>query len=231
MAEAPIYVDGLDRSLPAFPRHPAPLTAATRSSMISSWPVQNLAASTLTIATFYRWRNRLKNSTDIAVDGAGLIYLTGSDLVQWTSPLHLVPSIRTHKPRSILGCLCCQVERRPVLSLCLRHLPGRRLLRMARVRCRCDSTGAVYITGYTRSDDFPITPNAFDRSHNGNDDTFVVQSLNVRVATTLSYTTFLGGSGYEFGNASHRLARHVPISVTGITRSTDFPTTAQCHRS
>ncbi len=38
-----------------------------------------------------------------------------------------------------------------------------------------DGAGSAYVTGWTGSSDFPTTPGAFDRSHNGYDDAFVAK--------------------------------------------------------
>jgi hypothetical protein len=55
-----------------------------------------------------------------------------------------------------------------------------------------DGAGSAYVTGYTQSSDFPTTAGAFDTSHNGNYDAFVVK-LNAG-GTGLAYATFLGGA-------------------------------------
>jgi Beta-propeller repeat len=86
-----------------------------------------------------------------------------------------------------------------------------------------DSAGAAHATGDAFSADFPTTAGAFDTSFNGDFDAFVAK-LDPS-GSGLTYSTFLGGSSGEFGEgiavdsagASH---------VTGITGSTDFPTTA-----
>jgi hypothetical protein len=63
--------------------------------------------------------------------------------------------------------------------------------------------GDSYITGYTYSDDFPTTPNAFQASRGGNNpfysDAFVTK-LNPH-GSGLSYSTYLGGSGMDRGNS------------------------------
>jgi hypothetical protein len=84
-----------------------------------------------------------------------------------------------------------------------------------------DATGSAYVTGCTFSEDFPTTPGAFDTSSIG-DDAFVVK-LNP-AGSALAYATFLGGGGGETGSG---IAVNAAGSayVTGITYSTDFPTT------
>jgi hypothetical protein len=63
--------------------------------------------------------------------------------------------------------------------------------------------GDSYITGYTYSDDFPTTPNAFQASRGDNNpfysDAFVTK-MNPH-GSGLSYSTYLGGSGIDRGNS------------------------------
>jgi hypothetical protein len=85
-----------------------------------------------------------------------------------------------------------------------------------------DGAGSACVTGWTGSSDFPTTVGAFDTSHNGYIDAFVVK-LNAD-GTGLAYATFLGGSDQD---ASYGIALDGPGSayVTGDTGSSDFPTT------
>ena len=85
-----------------------------------------------------------------------------------------------------------------------------------------DGAGNAYVTGYTSSTNFPTTAGAFRTSFSGNIDAFVTK-VNAN-GSTLAYSTYLGGSGYErapgiavdaAGNAY----------VTGFTDSANFPTT------
>jgi hypothetical protein len=85
-----------------------------------------------------------------------------------------------------------------------------------------DEAGAAYVTGWTRSSDFPTTSGAFDTTFNGNSDAFVAK-VNP-AATGLAYASFLGGSDSERG---HGIAVNEAgaVYVTGDTYSSDFPTT------
>jgi|GEM_PF-2677684 len=84
-----------------------------------------------------------------------------------------------------------------------------------------DSSGAAYVTGSTESSDFPTTPGAYDRTHNGSSDAFVVK-LNPS-GSALTYATFLGGNngdmGYDIAVDSSGAAY-----IVGATWSSDFPT-------
>src|SRR6266404_5101104 len=91
-----------------------------------------------------------------------------------------------------------------------------------------DSAGNAYVTGYTTSTDFPITPGAFQTVCNGGSgcsqygDAFVAK-INA-AGSALVYSTYLGGNSYD---TSSRVAVDSSGNayVTGQTSSTDFPTT------
>jgi endonuclease/exonuclease/phosphatase family metal-dependent hydrolase len=85
-----------------------------------------------------------------------------------------------------------------------------------------DSTGSIYVLGYTDSMDFP-TKNPIQGSKAGNFDAFIAK-INAS-GTALVYSTYLGGSREE-GRCSNGIAvdSEGVVYVTGYTTSTDFPT-------
>jgi Beta-propeller repeat len=88
--------------------------------------------------------------------------------------------------------------------------------------------GSAYITGLTTSIDFPTTPGAFDTTHNGGYDAFVVK-LNA-AGSALVYSTYLGGGDDEnyHGGVSYggiAIDENDQAYVTGLTKSKDFPVT------
>jgi hypothetical protein len=85
-----------------------------------------------------------------------------------------------------------------------------------------DDTHNAYITGFTDSDDFPITPDAYDTNFNNINDVFITK-LN-STGTELLYSTFLGGGDLDrsYGIA---IDKNDNVYVTGETVSNDFPTT------
>lgn len=88
-----------------------------------------------------------------------------------------------------------------------------------------DDSDNVIITGLTRSPDFPVTAGAYDTTFNkGSEwqDAFV--SKLSADGSTLLFSTFLGGSDIELGNAV-ALDDSGAVVVTGTTYSNDFPTT------
>jgi hypothetical protein len=81
--------------------------------------------------------------------------------------------------------------------------------------------GSVFVTGYTTSaNDFPITAGAYDVTHNGLSDAFVVK-LNGALLVQ-SYGTYVGGFANDNGYAIAVNAFGGAL-VTGSTTSTDFP--------
>ena len=89
-----------------------------------------------------------------------------------------------------------------------------------------DEAGNAYVTGTTKSSDFPATPGAFDVSYDpgafGQDDAFVAK-LNAD-GDRLAYATFLGGSNYDYGFGI-TVDDTGSAYVTGSTGSDNFPTT------
>ena len=84
-----------------------------------------------------------------------------------------------------------------------------------------DSQGSAYVTGVTSSADFPLL-NAVQTSRLGSTDAFVAK---VTASGTLVYSTYLGGSGVEVGNAIAVDASGSAYAV-GYTYSTDLAVTA-----
>jgi hypothetical protein len=91
-----------------------------------------------------------------------------------------------------------------------------------------DAGGNAYVTGSAGGSDFPTTVGAFDRTFGGGCDSLscadaFVAKLNPS-GTGLVYATFLGGSGYDKGNAI-AVDGSGHAYIVGETYSSDFPTT------
>jgi uncharacterized protein (TIGR03437 family) len=84
-----------------------------------------------------------------------------------------------------------------------------------------DSAGQAYVIGTTLSSDFP-TASAFQTASGGGQDAFVAKLS--ATGNVLMYSSYLGGSGTESGNAIAVDASQQAY-VTGVTDSTSFPTT------
>ena len=86
-----------------------------------------------------------------------------------------------------------------------------------------DAAGSVYVSGGTRSGNFPVTQGAFQTALRGASDSFVLK-LNP-TGDQLVYSTYLGGTraeGFEGGGIALDAAGQA--YVTGVTDSLDFPT-------
>src|SRR6185436_17709343 len=86
-----------------------------------------------------------------------------------------------------------------------------------------DALGNAFVVGGTLSSDFPITPGAFRTLHAGFSEGFVAK-LDPR-ASTLVYSTFLGGSGVD-ATSGVAIDPAGTVVVVGGTDSRDFPVTA-----
>jgi hypothetical protein len=85
-----------------------------------------------------------------------------------------------------------------------------------------DSTGNAYVTGSTRSIDFPVTPGAYQGHFGGGvEDAFMAK---LSPAGVLVYSTYVGGSDSERGQGI-AVDSAGNAYVGGITASFDFPTT------
>ena len=86
-----------------------------------------------------------------------------------------------------------------------------------------DSSGNAYVTGSTRSTDFPTTAGAFQTAFGGGFEHAFVSKLNGS-GSALVYSTYLGGSNSD-GASGIALDSSSNAYITGSTTSSDFPTT------
>ncbi len=85
--------------------------------------------------------------------------------------------------------------------------------------------GSVYAAGHTWGD-LPVTPEAYDRTHNGSRDAFVARLTGD--LSDLMAATFIGGGDMDEAYAL-ALAADGSVYVAGITSSSDFPTTGNAY--
>jgi hypothetical protein len=91
-----------------------------------------------------------------------------------------------------------------------------------------DSSGNAYVTGWTKSTNFPILNQYMsDPGDSFNEDAFVAKLDTTQSGTTsLLYSTYLGGNSGDFGYGI-ALDSSGNAYVTGYTDSADFPTLNQ----
>jgi hypothetical protein len=87
-----------------------------------------------------------------------------------------------------------------------------------------DGSGNAYVTGNTRSTDFPTTAGAFQTTFGGGYNDVFVTKLNA-IGTALIYSTYLGGVSSDWGQGI-AVDGSGNAYVTGYTYSSNFPTTA-----
>jgi Beta-propeller repeat/Domain of unknown function (DUF4214) len=88
-----------------------------------------------------------------------------------------------------------------------------------------DRLNNVYLTGSTKSTDFPVTKNAMQPANSGGNDAFIIKLNPSRAgAAGLIYSTYLGGSADDTGNAM-TVDGVGNVYLTGDTRSTNLPVT------
>ena len=81
-----------------------------------------------------------------------------------------------------------------------------------------DGKGNAYVTGTTTSSVFPTTAGAWDRKREGGRDAFIAK---LDPNGKLSYSTYLGGNGYEYGQGI-AIDKAGNAYVTGTTYSSNF---------
>jgi hypothetical protein len=87
-----------------------------------------------------------------------------------------------------------------------------------------DSSGDAYVAGYTNSVSFPGNPPGVHTANAGGYDAFIAEvSPN---ASSVTWLTFLGGTGNETTTGMVRDKSSGMLYVAGSTTSTDLPTTA-----
>ncbi len=164
-------------------------------------------------------------STDIAIDTAGNAYVTG---YTWSSDFPTTPGAydTTHNGGANDGFVLKLNSTGSALSYST-YIGGSTGEEGGR-GIAVDTTGSVYVTGDTPSSDFPTTPGAYDTTHNGGKDGFVLK-LNSN-GSALIYSTYLGGSDYDEGK-DIVVDTAGSAYVTGCTRSSNFPTTLDAYNT
>ncbi len=82
-----------------------------------------------------------------------------------------------------------------------------------------NDSGNAYVTGWTNSSGFP-TQNAYDATYNGGNDAFALKLY--ASGSSLYYSTFLGGSGFDYGYGV-RIDWAGNAYIAGYTGSTNLP--------
>jgi hypothetical protein len=92
-----------------------------------------------------------------------------------------------------------------------------------------DSSRNAYVSGGTSSTNFPVSDEAFQTTYGGGGDDAFVTKLNP-TGTKLVYSTYLGGSRTDYVG-SIALDSSANAYVTGVTHSSNFPTTLEAFQA
>jgi len=84
--------------------------------------------------------------------------------------------------------------------------------------------GGIYIVGYTKSHDLPLTPGVIDTNMSGRHDGYIMK-LSAS-GGSLDLCTYIGGNALEIVRDVH-VSDAGNVFITGETNSTDFPTTTR----
>ncbi len=186
---------------------------------------QFTSAGTLTYSS-YLGGSGLDQGQGIAFDSSGNAYVTGST----ESPDFPIPAAMTPAPfqPSLAGssdAFVAEVNVSGTTLLGSTYLGGSQADTGQGIQL--DSSGNIYLTGYTFSTNFP-TKNPTQPTNAGDADVFVTELNNSLSA--LTFSTYLGGSGRDrgFGIALDGSAN---IFVTGDTQSSPFPVTDKAFQS
>ncbi len=85
-----------------------------------------------------------------------------------------------------------------------------------------DEAGNIYVTGITFSPNFPVTAWGYSTVHSGSSDIFIIK-IDPNLSS-IKYSTFLGGSGYD--GALAMLVKNGKMYISGYTDSYDSPLNA-----
>ena len=175
----------------------------------------NPAGSALVYAT-YLGGSGADLGNELAIDAAGNAYVTGqTDSTDFPTlnPLQAVPGGNR-------DAFVTKLNAAGSMLLYSTYLGGSDLEFSFDIAV--DGGGNAYVTGRTRSTDFPVTAGAFQTSKAGGGTDVLVTKLNAS-GSELVYSTYLGGTRGEtaFGIAVDTAGN---AYVAGVTTSTDFPT-------
>lgn len=154
----------------------------------------------------------------IAVDTAGNIYVAGSTASTDFIGSIIPGGVQTSNGGDFDG-FVAKIDPTGTTLLYSTYLGGNSVDEVEGIAV--DAAGNAYLTGYTHSTDFPgVTGGSLQSSNAGGGDAFVAKLSPT--GATLLYSTYLGGTGNDFGK-SLAIDGAGNAYVTGSTGSSGFP--------
>jgi len=176
------------------------------------------ATGTALVYSTYIGGSAFERGHGIAVDGSGYAYVTGST---WSTNYPVTPGAFQMTNGGGLGDVFVTKLNATGTALVYSTYIGGSYWDEG-YAIAVDGSGNAYVTGYTKSTDYDVTPGAFQTTREGRQDVFVTK-LN-ETGTALVYSTYLGGSGYEAGYGI-AVDGSGNAYVTGYTDSPDYDVT------
>jgi hypothetical protein len=212
-----VYVAGVARSSD-FPTTPGAYDIGYNGdeAFISKFDsnLTNLLASTFLGGSYFDEANVL------AIDRSGNVYVAGITL---SDNFPTTPGAYGRRYNGNVDVFVSKFDANLTNLLASTYLGGSKYDEVGLHAIAIDSSGNVYVAGYTGSDDFPTTPGAYDIGYNGGDHDVFVSKFDSNL-TKLLASTFLGGIRNESAKAL-AIDRSGNVYVGGGTGSDDFPTT------
>ena len=175
------------------------------------------AGDSLIYATFIGGAGKEFEVIGIAVDGGGIAYITG---ITDSADFPTTPSAFQRRREGIIDVFVSALNADGSGLVYSTYLGGTGIDGSQTIAV--DAASNVYVTGFTGSDDFPVTPGSWQTSRAGGSDAFVTK-LNM-AGSGLVFSTYLGGTGEEFATGL-AIDAGGSVYVAGETSSADFPVT------
>jgi hypothetical protein len=180
------------------------------------------AAGTALVYSTYLGGSNFDEALGLALDGAGNAYVTGGTI---STDFPVTVGAAQSSNSGLYDAFVTALDASGRGALYSTYLGGSGLDISAAIAA--DASGNVYITGYSFSPDYPVTPGAFQGKLAGLANAMVTK---LSFSGAIVYSTFLGGSGQDVGRAIAVSPAGV-VTIAGETFSTDFPVSANAFQS
>ena len=187
----------------------------------------NPAGSALVYSTYFGGTGNTRGQA-VAVDNNQNAYVTGS--TQAADFPYIVPQCLTFT--SPQNAVLLKIDSTGSRALYSGTIGGN--VQDSGLGVAVDGSGNASVTGITYSANFPVSAGAYQSTYGGAGDAFVTTlNTNVCGAPSVTYSSYLGGSGLDQGNGV-AVDSSGKVYVTGLTKSSGasaFPTTAGAYQT